>query len=501
MSNIDLTCKGCGNIFTTEYKFRDKLYCNRECYFKDNNSKVGTKDREKYYEDRNCIVCDTTFNVRKKVKKTMCSDDCRVIHNKLNKEKRIEVSKSSCLNKYGVEFSLQLKDVRDRGLLTIKNKYNVNHPMHSDLIKEKMRETYKSKRIEKFNIRSSDNNFDLVEVIKPELVKLSCKKCNTITTFTQMKNNKNPICRNCFPITKNSTLNEKFDEFINFLNYKKNDRTVIKPQEIDFLLLDKKYGFEINGNYWHSEYYGGKDKEYHIDKTTKAHSVDVNLIHIFEDEVIDKFEIVKSRVLNKLNLNSNKIYARKCKIKEPSPTEEREFLNKTHIQGYIRSKHKLGLYHNNTLVSIMTFGTRKITRTKEMEIELLRFSNELDTVIVGGFSRLLRNFLKNTNYNKIITYSDIRWNGLAIDNSVYVKNGFNFVKQTPPNYWYVSIKNFKKRYHRFNFRKDILVNEGYDKSKTESEIMFELGYDKIWDCGSMKLEFVVTPTSVSFDNL
>jgi hypothetical protein len=36
-------------------------------------------------------------------------------------------------------------------------------------------------------------------------------------------------------------------------------------------------------------------------------------------------------------------------------------------------------------------------------------------------------------------------------------------------------------------------------SKTEFEIMLEIGYDKIWDCGSIKLEFTVTPTSVSFD--
>ena len=501
MSKIDLSCKSCGKTFVVDYKHRDKKYCNRTCYFKDNESSVGKKNKNEYYEDRECIVCSTVFNVRKKVKKTMCSNECRSKYNFDNKEKRIEASKLACLEKNGVEFSLQLKSVRDKAVSTLKEKYNVDHPMFSDVIKQKMTNTYNIKRIEKFNVRSNENDFKLLEIIKPELVKLSCKKCDNIIYYTQMKNNRKPICRVCKPITKNSSLNNKFEVLIDGYNIKRNDRSVISPQEIDFLVLDKNYGFEINGNYWHSEYHGGKDNRYHINKTKKAYENGVNLIHIFEDEIIDKFDIVKSRIFNKLKNNQNKIYARNCVIKVPTLIEEQNFLNKTHVQGYIRSKYKFGLYCNDKLVSIMTFGNRRITKTKSNDIELLRFSSKLDTNVIGSFSKLFKNFIKQTNYHKVITYSDIRWNGLDYQNNVYTKNGFNFVKQTPPNYWYVKISDFKKRYHRFNFRKDILVKNGYDKNKTEFEIMLEIGYDKIWDCGSIKLEFTVTPTSVSFDSI
>jgi hypothetical protein len=38
------------------------------------------------------------------------------------------------------------------------------------------------------------------------------------------------------------------------------------------------------------------------------------------------------------------------------------------------------------------------------------------------------------------------------------------------------------------FRKDVLVKEGYDKNMTEWEIMKLKGYDRIWDCGSLKFE-------------
>jgi hypothetical protein len=46
----------------------------------------------------------------------------------------------------------------------------------------------------------------------------------------------------------------------------------------------------------------------------------------------------------------------------------------------------------------------------------------------------------------------------------------------------------KKRENRFNYRKSVLVSKGFDVNKTEREIMFENGYDVIWDCGNLKYE-------------
>jgi len=36
---------------------------------------------------------------------------------------------------------------------------------------------------------------------------------------------------------------------------------------------------------------------------------------------------------------------------------------------------------------------------------------------------------------------------------------------------------------------DKLIKIGYDKIKTEWQIMQELGYDRIWDCGHLKYEW------------
>jgi hypothetical protein len=98
---------------------------------------------------------------------------------------------------------------------------------------------------------------------------------------------------------------------------------------------------------------------------------------------------------------------------------------------------------------------------------------------VGGASKLLKYFIKNYKPKSIVSYSDNRW----FDGGLYKKLGFNFVNNTSINYWY--FKGFI-RYHRYGFRKDKLVRDGFDQNKTESEIMLERGYGKIWDCGNKK---------------
>jgi hypothetical protein len=70
---------------------------------------------------------------------------------------------------------------------------------------------------------------------------------------------------------------------------------------------------------------------------------------------------------------------------------------------------------------------------------------------------------------------------------MYKNLGFKKIHQSPPNYWYV-INDL--RYYRFNFRKSILIKEGFDKNKTEKEIMFDRKIYRIYDCGNIRWEFL-----------
>ena len=66
------------------------------------------------------------------------------------------------------------------------------------------------------------------------------------------------------------------------------------------------------------------------------------------------------------------------------------------------------------------------------------------------------------------------------DGNLYRRLGFVLDHISKPNYFY--IKNLK-RLNRFNFRKDILIKEGYNSKKTEHEIMLERKIYRIYDCG------------------
>ncbi|MFW6026172.1 MAG: hypothetical protein ACOCRX_07500, partial [Candidatus Woesearchaeota archaeon] len=103
-------------------------------------------------------------------------------------------------------------------------------------------------------------------------------------------------------------------------------------------------------------------------------------------------------------------------------------------------------------------------------------------------SKLFKNFLKENNFQKIVTYSDRRF----FNGNIYINNGFNFVGYTNPGYFYID-NNYLFRYNRVKFQKHKLEGllESYDKNLTEWQNMQANGYDRIWDCGNYKFEYKV----------
>ena len=293
------------------------------------------------------------------------------------------------------------------------------------------------------------------------------------------------------PLIKNNFISKDQQEIFDYIkslgvNPIMNHKKSLDGIEIDIFVEDKQIGFEYNGLFWHSEKMG-KDKHYHTNKTKLANKKGIKLVHIFSDEWLNKKDIVKSKIKHLLGFDDKKIYARKCVIKEISSDEKNNFLNKTHIQGTDKSKYFIGAYYNEELVAVMTFSKLRGSlgsKHKEGSYELVRFASNN---VVGIAPRLLKYFIKEYNPKNIISYADKRWT-LNNDN-LYTKIGFNLVGEIKPNYWY--IKGDNKRYHRYSFRKDILIKKGYDVNKTEKQIMDEIGYLVVWDCGNYKYEIVI----------
>lgn len=252
---------------------------------------------------------------------------------------------------------------------------------------------------------------------------------------------------------------------------KNNDRVY----EIDCFIPELNLGIEYCGEWWHS-INSGKEKKYHQDKYFWALEQNIELITIFETEWLNKTDIVKSIINNKLKL-SKKIYARNTIFKPINNCIAKTFHDKNHINGYINSSLNFGLFYNDELVSVLSLSKSRFD--KKYNYEITRFSSILNTTVIGGFSKLL----KNCNLKSIITYADLRFGS----GDVYLKNGFNKLGTTPPNYKY-----FKKCFeNRMKFQKHKLTNmKYYSEDKTEQEIMLLNNYLIIYDCGNNKYELI-----------
>lgn len=259
---------------------------------------------------------------------------------------------------------------------------------------------------------------------------------------------------------------------------KSSSMSIIPPNQLDIYLPSHKLAIEFDGLYWHSEEF--IDKKYHLNKTELCEKQGIRLIHIFEDEWLYKQDIVKSRLMNILGMTTNKIHARKTKIKEVSAKESSTFLSTNHLQGPTSSIIRYGLYYGEELVSIMLFNKSRLgVGSRHDGYELTRFASKLDTNIIGGADKLLKHFIRTHQPTKIISYADRRWS----QGELYIKLGFSVKNINKPNYWYIVGKNRK---HRFNFRKDKLRDEGFDViGKTEHEIMLNRGIHRIYDCGTI----------------
>jgi hypothetical protein len=198
------------------------------------------------------------------------------------------------------------------------------------------------------------------------------------------------------------------------------------------------------------------------------------LIHIFEYEWHEKYNIIKNKLNFYLNNYRERIYARKCIIKEIDTTTKNEFLNKYHIQGEDKSKVKLGLFYENELVAVMTFGKPRFN--KNYEWELIRYATAKH--VIGGASKLLKYFERNYKPKSIITYADRRFS----QGNMYYKLGFTLDHISQPNFiWIDKEHNIKSRLNCQKFK--IMTNE--NKNLTAEQIMVKAGYNKIYDCGNL----------------
>lgn len=435
------------------------------------------------YDIKETPVCQTcgkfvNFQISTKRFSKYCSVKCSA-----NNENTKKLVKDTCLEKYGTEHHLKSKIIREKIKTTCLEKYGVDNI--SKCTRDKALKTIYStydrwwgdeKRFKEIFLKYDSNPIKIVNEtgLSCSMIYKFAKKYNLLTSSNSF----------------GSYQEDEVNTFIKDMNYQTitNNKNILNfGYEIDIFIPEKNVAIEYNGLYWHSEKHD-RNKSYHLNKTKMCQNKNIKLIHIFEDDWVLRKDIVKSRLKHILGKSENTIYARKCYISEVSNEDKKNFLNENHIQGDCQSSTNLGLYTKDSheLVSIMTFGKSRFD--KKYDIELLRFTNKLNTSVVGGASKLFTYFIKNNKNKSIISYADKKWS----EGNLYKQLGFSFLRDSPPSYKYFN--GTMSLHSRMKFQKHKLKDmfpDIYDESSSESEIMRKAGYFRIWDCGNSVWEYKV----------
>ena len=433
-----------------------------------NNSKYNIPKEDLYREyiinNLTTYECSKYFNC----KETLIEKRLRDYNIKKDKKKIYENTAKTMLQKYGVDNSSKLDSALQKRQETNIRKYGAKTYAESNCFKERTLENNPN-----YGIISSKEllKSKILEMGKPTLSEI-CKELNysytpvfkaiqkfDLGSYIKKEYSKTNIYWHDL-ILKELGIDMEYEGCIFDNNYEK----------VDLYYSEKKIAIDINPTITHNTQFNPFHPEnityvtttYHFNRAVNAEKNGWLLYQIFDWDSQDK---VLLQLKNLFGLN-DKIYARKCIVKEVGKYDAKEFLEKYHIQGYIGSKYRYGLYHNDILVSLMTFGKSRFY--KDAEIELLRYCS-IGTV-VGGASKLFNYAVSQINPKNIVTYSDM---GKGHGN-VYTKLGFKFMKYAGLNALYAPI------YHTGIAYKTQKASQEYQKNGKEFKSCKEYFNSKKW---------------------
>ena len=507
------TCKICGKIIPSAHE-----YCSKQCMESDReviNKRVKQTLVEKFGGDG--LRCKEIAEKKKRtnlakygceyvsqneeVKRKMLETNKRnhggilAMKNPLIKAKIVETN----LQRYGVPYAQQLDEVKAKTKQTNLERYGYEcnfgdaqkRAEYEQICIEKYGEDYAKKRAKKARFAFQLANRPHVELYEKDFVlenfidennefmvnefcaffKVSRGMCDKFKVNNNIMNRNNDWHRG-----RSSSIEQELFDSIPCENKYQNDKTILGGMELDMVLPDIKLAIEYDGLYWHSVQ-RGKGENYHLDKTTRCLEKGYQLFHIFES---DDIEIWQSMINNKLGLNK-RIYARKCEIREVNFTDSMKFLEENHLQGFCPSSIRYGLYHDDKLVQLITFGKSRFD--KSYDYELLRLCTLKGYCVVGGSSKLFKHSLKFVKGN-IISYANRRFSC----GEIYKQLGFELKGESAPSYFY---NKSGKMYSRLGFQKHKLkdVLDKFDDSLSEYDNMLNNGYDRIYDCGNLVFSY------------
>ena len=423
--------------------------------------------------------------------------------------------KDALTERYGVSNISMLPEIQQQIVANNYAKYGVKHPMMLKEFQDKAAQTnverYGRKAYTQQHIENIQNWYEFIDDPegyikshydeKPRVEKLAEDlgvDNSTVDVYLERH-----LARHCVKRARSLMELELQDFMLSLdpsLSVIHNARKVVGGHdELDLYMPDLDFAIECNPTCTHNssaaDPWGGEPKSYsyHLHKTKVAQEHGIFLFHIFGYEWTHKRSIIESMIRNILGKNENVIYARKCIVKEVPAIEAYQFLEDNHRQGGAQSSIRLGLYYNDNLVSLMTFGKMRNSigtgkENLENTYELVRFCSVLNTTVVGAASKLFKYFLKEHQPEAVRSFSD----RAHTRGKLYQNLGFKEVRRSDAGYVWVNVVT-DVAYHRVNAQKKnlkaFLKDDSIDLSKTEKQIMEEHGFVQVFDSGTITWEW------------
>jgi hypothetical protein len=404
-----------------------------------------------------------------------CSTKCTANSPVTNSKKS-----ETCLKNYGVEHYSKTPDYKEKFKSTMMARHGVTNPGQ---IEEKKYVRARQKQYTffqtLFELEHSTPNFSFHEYthVRDKNLNWICKKC--ASEFQSCVFSKIPLCPVCFPAGNfggQSSIEKQVVAFIRSIysgEIIENSRDIISPKEIDIYLPEFRLAIEVNGIYWHSD--KRLARTYHNEKYKLCESKAISLLMITDYEWNTKRSVVEKMIKHRIMRTPVKIHGRTSRVEAISADMARKFLENNHINGFVGSTHHLGLFSGTELHAVMSISEK--SRFEKNTAEITRLASS--SVVHGAVGKFLSYIRKNLIIDTMVSYADLRYGS----GNVYLNNGFSYVKDTNPGYWY-HLNNTV--YHRLSWSKAKLVKLGYDSNKTEFEIMDEIGALRIYDAGHKK---------------
>jgi len=180
------------------------------------------------------------------------------------------------------------------------------------------------------------------------------------------------------------------------------------------------------------------------DNTTVRQHTSEPCIHIDEDQLKQKLDLIIRRIVSKTK-NDKKVYARHTVVARIDKKTSLRFLVEHHLQMALPGKYRYGLYEQGELVAVAIFsgGRRMLEKDEDYRsFELLRFCNKSGINVIGGLSKLIKAFRQDFSPGDIMTFTDRDWS----QHSSLEKIGFVAKEITAPiNFWIVGTKRYTYR--------------------------------------------------------